>query len=234
MSRYSSLEERRNRRKAVLWSLAGILVIVAVVFGGIPVLGKLAEGINNLKSNGKPIDKNDLIAPVSPVISLAYDATNSANQAISGLAEPYSMVYLTRNNDPVGQVKAGNDGSFEVVSVKLVDGRNTFTAVAIDEAGNKSSPANSVVMIYSNKGPEIKLDSPVENQHVNGNPPKVQISGSVDPSARLLINDRVIIVSAQGKFNINFQLNNGDNLLIITATDAAGNQTKKELTVTAN
>lgn len=218
----------------MLWSLAGILVIVAVVFGGIPVLGKLAEGINNLKSNGKPVDKNDLIAPVPPVISLAYDATNSADQTISGLAEPNSMVYLTMNNEPVGQAKVGNDGSFEVVSVKLMDGNNVFTAVAIDDAGNKSSPANNVVMIYSNKGPEIKLDSPMENQHVSGSPAKIQISGTVDPNARLVVNDRVIIVSAQGKFNTNFQLNNGDNLLIITATDAAGNQTKKELTVTAN
>lgn len=233
MSRLGSIEEKRNRRKAVFWSLAGIMIVITVIIWGVPAMGRLAEIINSSKNNGLA-DKTDLIAPIPPVITLAYDATNSAVQSVSGLAEPNSTVYLTKDGESVGQIKAGTDGSFEIVGITLNEGNNIFSAVAIDEAGNKSSQAKNVNITYSSKGPELTLDSPVENQHISGNPAKITVSGSTSPQTKIMVNDRIIIVNYQGKFNTLYQISDGENLLIITATDTSGNQTKKEIKVTAN
>lgn len=227
------MEEKRNRRKAVFWSLAGITMVIMTIIWGVPAMGSLADIINNSKNGGLP-DKTDLIAPVPPVITLAYDATNSAVQTISGLAEPNSTVYLVKNGESAGQIKAGADGSFELVGITLSEGNNIFSGVAIDDAGNKSSPAKDANMIYSSKGPELTLDSPVENQHVTGSPAKITVSGSTKPQTKIMVNDRIIIVNYQGKFNTMYQIHDGENLLIITATDISGNQTKKEIKVTAN
>jgi len=87
MSRLSRLEDRRNSRKAVLLILGTIALLALAVFGGIPVLVKMAVFLGDLKSSKAPVDKTDLISPPPPSFSLPYDATNSARQTISGSSE---------------------------------------------------------------------------------------------------------------------------------------------------
>ena len=89
-SRLQRVEEKRNIRQATLLGLAAILAIIVVIVLGIPLLVRMAVFLGDVKSSSRPVDKNDLIPPVPPQISLPYTATNSANQTISGSAEPGS------------------------------------------------------------------------------------------------------------------------------------------------
>lgn len=225
------MEEKRNLRRATVLSLGTILIIVAVIILGIPLLIRLAGFLGDIKSSSQPVDKYDTIPPVPPLISVSYTATNSATQTISGSAEPGSSVFLTLNSDSSGDVVAAEDGGWSISSVRLVEGDNKLSAVAIDQAGNKSSPSTETDIYYSQKPPQLDVSSPTDNQQVNGT--NVEVSGSTTAGVRLTVNGRLIIVSSAGKFSTQFPLVAGANALVFIATDKTGNQTRAELTVTA-
>ncbi len=225
------VEEKRNIRKATLLSLGAILVVIAVLILGIPLLIRLAVFLGDINSSNRPVDKNDLIPPVPPTISLPYDATNSAVQTISGSAEPGSSVFLTLNGSGSGDVVAADDGGFSFPNIHLNSGENKMSAIDIDQAGNKSVSSTEITLYFSSQPPALDVDSPTDHQQISGT--SVQVGGSTSGGAKLTINDRFVIVNCDGKFTTSVNLNSGDNSLVLIATDRAGNQTRKELTVTA-
>jgi len=230
-SRLQRAEEKRNLRKATLLTIGSVLIVVLVLVLGIPLLIRLAGFLGDIKSSSRPVDKNDTIPPVPPSISLPYDATNSAIQTIGGSAEPGSLVFLTLNENSNGDVVATEDGGWSISSVRLAEGNNKLSAVAIDQAGNKSVPSNVIDIYYSQKPPQLDISSPTDNQQINGT--SIEVSGTTTASVRLTINDRVTIVNSTGKFSTQFSLVSGANALVFIATDKTGNQTRAELTVTA-
>ncbi|MEK7091296.1 MAG: Ig-like domain-containing protein [Patescibacteria group bacterium] len=222
MSRLTRLEERRNSRKAVLLILGTIILLAMAVFLGIPVLVKMAVFLGDLKSSKMPVDRTDLIPPPPPSFSLPYDATNSANQTISGGSEAGSTVYLTLNGESVGNVVAKDDGTFTLGDLTLKNGDNVLVAIAIDQAGNKGNASAEVDVYYSNKPPELA----VETSMVADN--KVEIKGTTN-GERLTANDRLIIIGQGGKFATTINLNPDEKILVLVVTDRAGNQTRKEV-----
>lgn len=230
-SRLQKLEERRNLRQATLLSLGTILVIVAAVVLGIPLLIRMAVFLADLNSSNRPVDKNDLIPPMPPQISLPYDATNSARQTISGSAEPGSAVFLTLNGESAADVVAAEDGSFSIPDVTLAKGENKLSAIAIDQAGNKSTTSTEIILLYVTEPPKLQIQSPTDHQQTSDK--SITVAGETSPGARLTINDRLVIVNSDGKFSTQYNLSSGNNVLVIIASDRAGNQTRKELTVTA-
>ena len=222
MSRLTRLEERRNSRKAVLLILGTIILLAMAVFLGIPVLVKMAVFLGDLKSSKMPVDRTDLIPPPPPSFSLPYDATNSANQTISGGSEAGSTVYLILNGESVGNVVAKDDGTFTLGDLTLKNGDNVLVAIAIDQAGNKGNASAEVDVYYSNKPPELA----VETSMVADN--KVEIKGTTN-GERLTANDRLIIIGQGGKFATTINLNPDEKILVLVVTDRAGNQTRKEV-----
>lgn len=232
-SRLSRAEEKRNIRKATLLILLTIAILIAGSVLAIPVLTRTALFMGSLNSKNSIVDKSDVIPPGAPQIAIAYDATNSATQQISGLSEPGSTVYLTQNSDTVGNEVTDTNGGFQFENITLTKGDNSFVAVAMDQSGNKSQNSATVHLTYSNDPPKLDITSPTDHQNVSG-PAALNISGTCQNSAHLTVNDRTIIIGAKGQFNTNYSLNAGDNVLVFIATDASGNQTRKELTVTYN
>lgn len=229
-SRLQSLEDKKNFRKATFLALGAVGLIVFVLILGIPILVRMAIFLGDLKSSKSPVEKTDLIPPVPPNLLVSFDATNSSRQTLSGLAEPGSTVYLTQNSESRGSVVVKDDGIFQFGNVILKEGDNKFVGIAIDQVGNKSQSSREVVIYYSNKRPELNVDSPTDRQQITGN--RVEIKGSTS-GTRLTVNDRLIILGNNGVFSTTYNLDPGENVLVFIASDRAGNQTRKELTVTA-
>lgn len=211
--------------------LGSIALMVLIVFLGIPALVRMAAFLGDVNSAKRPIDKSDIIAPAPPRIILPFEATNSARLVLNGYSEAGATVFLIQNGGSVGNVVAKDDGAFIFSDAALKSGDNSFVAVAVDQAGNRSQQSEAVGVYYSNKTPELTIDSPINGQQVSGN--KVEVRGKVKGAERLTINDRLAVIGSEGKFSLILELNSGENGLVVVATDRAGNQTKKELTVTA-
>lgn len=78
-------------------------------------------------------------------------------------------------------------------------------------------------------GPFLEVSQPV-NQFNTGSS-TVQVTGRVDPEARLSINNQEIGVDPEGKFSQEIRLSDDINTIIITATSKGGQVTKVERTV---
>lgn len=231
MSRMERMEEQHNMRR--VWTLAGITfgVVVLAVFVGVPLMIRLAVWWGDVNAKKTANEKTDFIPPVPPRIIIPFEATNSATIKVAGTAEADSTVALGNNGEPVGSVTTSKDGVWSVDKVTLSDGVNSFFAYATDQSGNKSGESDQVNVVYAAKAPELVVESPADRQLVTGKEANVELKGKTRAGVRLTVNDRVIIVGGDGKFNSKYKLTSGENLLAFLATDQFGNQTRKEIVV---
>ena len=233
-SRLARLEEKRNLRKAIWLILGTIGLIILTVTLGFNLLTRLFIFMGNINSTNKPVEKTDFIPPSPPVFLNSFDATNSAAMTLTGTAEPGSAVYLTQNSVSKGNVITSDDGLFSFGNIHLTEGENNFSAIAMDNSGNKSQVSDPLIITFSNKAPNLTVTTPADKQQISGSSPNLPVQGMTDPDNRLTINDRVVIVGSDGSFSYNMVLNQGDNSIVISATDQMGNSTQKQLNVTYN
>jgi hypothetical protein len=232
-SRLQRIEEKRNIRKASLLVFITVLLIIAAAIVGIPLLTRMALFFSSFNAQTGN-DKLDNIPPAAPQLVLPYEATNSATISIEGYAEAGSTVYLTQNVETDEITVTEDDGTFIFEDLALKSGENVFSAVAMDKAGNKSLTSAQKQIIYSHKSPKLVIDTPTDRQVVTGESNRMEIKGSTDSGNRVSVNERNIIVGSSGAFTGLYYLANGENVLVFISQDLAGNQTRKEMTVTYN
>jgi hypothetical protein len=95
-------------------------------------------------TNGFVIDTDD---PAAPGISTPTDGGNTTDRTptITGNAEPGSHVIIYVDGEQVGSTTAHEDGKFFfTLPDGLSVGKHKVSAVAVDEAGNRSDPSDPV------------------------------------------------------------------------------------------
>lgn len=75
----------------------------------------------------------------------------------------------------------------------------------------------------------LEIIEPKEN--VTYNNPSIKVSGKTSAYAEVYVNDIQTKADEKGYFSLNYNLDEGENLLIITANDQDGNYAEKEITV---
>ncbi len=230
-SRLQSIEEKRNVRNAVLFIFLTIGAIVLLFFYGIPAMGRFAAFVSDLGKSGKAITTNDHTPPAPPRFDYVNNFTNKQTAGISGLTEAAATVKLTFNGNEQ-DVLADKDGKFQF-NLQLDNGTNTYSAVAVDTAGNISQKTQDFTITFDNKPPNLTVDSPGDgSQFFGSNQRQITIKGSTDQNDQVTINDRIVAVDDAGLFQYTTSLNSGDNKFAIKALDQAGNTTEKDITLT--
>jgi len=229
-SRLSSVEERRNIRKAVLFVFLTIGALTLLFFVGIPLLGKFAAFVSDLAKSDKAITSDDKTPPAPPRFNTFPDFTNQDKVNLTGTTEPGTTVKLTFNGD--GQeALSDKDGNFSF-NLDLAAGDNLFTAIAVDPAGNLSQQTKDFKIVYDNKPPDLTIDSPPDGSQFFGSKQRqVTIQGTTEIQSQITINDRVVVVDDDGKFQFTTTLSEGENKFTVKSVDAAGNTTEKVLTL---
>ena len=123
------------------------------------------------------------------------------------------------------------DGSFSV-ELNLTEGINSITIVATDPTGNRNVREFSV--IKDTKKPNLSVS--LSGSRISSNP-VAKIAGSIDLISELgkvsvTINGIPVILYADGTFSMALALNEGENIITVVATDAAGNTATKEVRIT--
>jgi len=234
MSKFSLLskkESKRSLRQAVFFSLLTIALVALVFIYGIPAVIKMAVFIGNIRSSSTPVESKDNIPPSPPIFKTIPEATNGAKINLYGFAESGSTVKIYLTGQQVNEVVTDNDGNFSLDNLALTLGRNEITAMAVDNAGNKSRESEKLVVWYDNQPPELEVNQPADKSIITSENSKVEIVGRTEPEVNLLINEHLVILNKEGEFKYSFSLSSGENLINIVATDRAGNQTIKTLTL---
>ena len=130
-----------------------------------------ADAYGNVETTRSYTVRIDTTAPASPTItsSISNDTgtagdrvTNAAAQTLSGTAEAGSTVTISRGATTFPSVVAAANGSYSV-PVTLVEGANSFTAVAVDPAGNASTASGALAVTLDSVVPTVTITDPKAN-----------------------------------------------------------------------
>jgi len=229
-SRLASVEERKNKRTALIFVVLTIAALILLFFKGLPFLGNFAAVVSEIGKSTKPITSSDTTPPAPPKFDTLPDFTNQGKIDLKGNSEPGATVKLTYN----GSVQDGltdKDGRFTFSKV-LSNGGNIFSAIAVDPTGNVSQKTQDYKIIFDNKPPILTIDSPANGaQFLGAKERQITIQGTSEPDTQIAVNDRVVAVDDFGKFQYTITLNDGENKFTIKSTDQAGNTTEAALTL---
>jgi len=229
-SRLQSVEEKRNVRKAAYFVLLTIAAVILLFFYGIPVLGKFAGFVSDLGKSGKAISINDKTPPAPPRFDFLNSFTNQQNINIAGVTESGAVIKFTFNGNAEDSL-ADKDGRFQF-SVQLASGENTYSAVAVDSAGNLSQQTQNYTITFDNKPPELTIENPSDGTQFFGSSQRqVTVNGATDTGSQITINDRVVAVDDNGKFQYTTTLNDGENKFTVKSVDGAGNTKEQSFTL---
>ena len=227
-SRLSSIEERRNVKKARNFIILTIATLVALYFVGIPALGRFAAFVSDLAKSDKPIVAEDKTPPAPPRFNSFPDYTNQKGLTLSGDTESGATVKLTFNVRDE-ETLADRDGHFSF-NLDLDNGENVFSAIAVDPAGNESQKSEEHKIVFDNKPPDLTIDSPAPGAQFFGSKQRqVTIQGTTESGVNVTVNERIVSVDDLGKFQYTITLAEGENKFNFKAVDPAGNTTESEL-----
>lgn len=225
-SRLQSHEQKVLLRQTLLFFGSGIGLIVVFLFLILPGFIRVMA-LRNL--GYKAATNENTILPSRPTLEQPFDATSSASLALSGSAQPNSKVILLQNGAPGPETHSDDTGSFTFEAVTLDSGDNTFTAVVENEQSVRSNPSGELHISFVKDAPKLEIETPTENLDVTkrrDNP--ISVKGKTDAGNKVTINDRVLFVANDGSFSGAVQLSDGDNTIVIKATNAALIETVEE------
>ncbi len=160
----------------------------------------------------------------APSLRLANlpDATRlrEPDLTVQGLTEPGAAVWVTGNPQPIA---VDGQGRF-TFQRKLTEGDNQFEVRAVDQAGNSTRVTRQLTLVT--QPPTVAITVPPEDTWTNQ--ALTNISGKAPPGTTLKINDQPVAVAADGSFQHELLLEEGDNTIRLAATDDVGNVTTQQ------
>ena len=230
-SRIEKKSEDEITKKTILLGILTVVVVILILTFGLPLLIKFSVFLGEAKKGGTADITATILPPLPPRIILPFEATNSSQIAINGLAEKNITVELLKNDVSVGKVAANDAGEFSFGGIGLDQGESVFTAVAINGKGINSEPSKEVRVVFSDIKPTLTMVNPAEDS-LKVSSSDFDVIGQSDKGVSVLVNGSVAMVDDNGKFKIKLQLNTGDNQVEIIVRDIAGNETKKTIKIT--
>ncbi|CEG29122.1 DUF4350 domain-containing protein [Bacillus sp. B-jedd] len=185
--------------------------------------GMFAQGERiRVRDTRELIGTADTTPPEAPVVNVVTDA----DTVITGTAEGGSTVIAKVFAKVIGEATTGADGSFTIKIAKQ-PADTVITVTATDASGNESAATETVVKDATPPA------APAVNRVRNADD---LITGIAEAGSKVVAKvDGQIIGSAtadsQGKYNIKIKKLKHGTTISVTATDAAGNESKAATTI---
>jgi fibronectin type 3 domain-containing protein len=185
----------------------------------------------------------DTVDPAVSITAPTSDSTYTANSSpinVSGDAsDDVDISQVTWVNDRGGSGTASGTTSWWISNIQLSEGDNVLTVTATDTSGNQSTDTLSVTYTpLDTIDPSVSITEPTSGSTYTTTSSLVNLSGNALDNVGInqvtWVNDRGGSGTASGTTSwsaSNLQLLEGDNVLTVTAKDAAGNQSTDVLTV---
>jgi hypothetical protein len=137
--------------------------------------------------------------------------------------------------DPQPVISYSIDGGADTVyggqPVAALEGSHTYTFVAVDRLGNRSS-TGTLTMAVDTVPPVIAVTSPRDGDMVSGS--TVVVQGTVDVGSTLLVNGQATVVDGTGSFVAPVSITGTSASILVEATDPAGNTAQQTIRVSVD
>lgn len=219
---------KKSRRNFIITLILISFLLYATLTWVLPFfitgLGFITDFFKPHQQVVRPINENASLAP--PVLTIPFEATNTAQISISGYASPNSKIKLYIDDEERETVDVSAQGEFTIQNVSLSLGTNNIYAKTLDEKDQESLPSKLIKIFYDPEKPSLSLNEPEDNKQIQGGEKKVKFSGQTESGVQVFINGTQVIVASDGNFSTELSLNEGDNNFEIRAIDSASNTTE--------
>jgi len=229
-SRLSRKLEKQTIKNLILSVLGIIIILIALIKFGIPLLVNISLFVSGGKTQESTSRNTTSFIP-PPILNSKYDATNSAQVKISGLASPNQIIDLYINGNLIDKTETNDNGTFSFETL-LVPGDNLIKAKATTSDGKESDMSESLTITFKTNAPSLEIKFPSDGQVFSKDQNIVEIKGTTDPHVRVTINNFWAIIDEKNNFSYTLSLKDGENEIKILAQDQAGNKTEKTINVT--
>lgn len=166
--------------------------------------------------------------------------SGSLPQDLLATSDALIRILITRDDGSVitgAEVAMPKTAGFEIAQIPLAAGSNVIEAVVVVNGveGNRSNP---VTVVRDTSPPTLTITSPKPGDVLSGD--SVSITGKTDKDIDVQVRNETTGTiesgrsSTKGAFSIAIALRDGTNVLTITATDGAGNQTSKSVEISTS
>lgn len=232
ISRHARVQDKRATRKGILLIILSLVILTGVFFYGMPTLARFSGIIFDLKGSALPIAENDMTPPGPPQFTPQPPASSKETEiSLTIRSEAGSLIKLFQNDNLVKEITVDDSSKFTYL-FDLLPGSNTIWATATDTAGNESIKSSVWEIVYDQTAPVLEISEPIEGQAFSGSEKSITVSGQTEKDVKVTVNERIVIVGAEGKFSQKIDLKEGENIISILAVDKGENETKKEIRVT--
>lgn len=229
-SRLKEHLKKRAYHNLLLASIGILLIIGMLLLFGTKLLIWFSTTIGTFSGDDTTTQKQevsiDYIAP--PQLDTPVRATNSGMLTISGKASDDTTIHLFRNERYIDKTTVKKDGSFTFSSVTLQTGENVIKAKAVQD-NNESAFSQAVAVTVLNNPPRLTIETPEDGKVYDRG--AVKVTGRTDEHVKVTVNGSRAIVDGRGDYTYSYKVKEGENKITIVATDAAGNESKKEITI---
>lgn len=229
-SRKTSVEQRKNKKRILLYIILSAFSICSILIFGIPLVVNYLSFFLDLKNTNTDIQISDSTPPPPPSFEPFSEWTNTESVEIKGRTEPGVYVYLKINNKEI-ELLSDNGGYFSH-TLSLVSDQTNIFAYSKDPSGNTSKEIKAGTIILDKKPPELTIVSPADGSEYFGSLARqLTITGKSENDVKLNINGRLIVVNNEGNFSYTTTLTEGENNFLITSEDRAGNKSETSLKI---
>lgn len=180
---------------------------------------------NKNKTENYSIKKDDFYGTVD--IDSIPDATNSASIVFSGRVSNYDTVLVYLNDKKIDEKEVTD--SFDIEIDNLIEGENTVYLIAESAKDKSTKKSESYTVVYKKEKPSLEITSPKDGDKTNKD--EIKIVGKTDKEVIIEINSMPVVVNSLGEFQNSVKLQSGENKIVVTAQDIAGNIETKEIKV---
>ncbi len=231
-SRLSRVQEKTARHRIAIGLIGSVTIVVLLAVFGLRLLIGFSVLVERIRGGSSPQPTPQASILLPPVLNALPEATNSATIVVSGTAQSKDEVILYLNNAEYKRMTVPDTGIFQFSDIPVDEGTITASAKLVDAKQNTSDASNIVTTVIDRTPPKLSVDAPTDGTTVNDGTHKVLVTGKTDQDMNLTISGRIVVLKPDGSFSYEMPLTDGGNKLDIVSTDAAGNSTTVERTVT--
>ncbi|SRR3990172_6706966 len=229
-SRLLRSEVKKNRRKAIVFSVLTLLLLAFILIYGFTAFSKFTSFLANLQKDSEKIEQSDNTPPSPARFDSLPKSTNKDELEVRGTSEPGSTVILTLNKTAKDTL-VNSEGKFFFVVI-LVEGENKLQILSKDKSGNQSQESNRQIVVLDKKPPLLELTKPQDGSEFYGSRQRqIVIEGKTEEDGEVTINETFVVVEPNSTFSFATTLNEGQNSFKVKVQDEAGNITEKTISV---
>ncbi|KKQ96416.1 MAG: hypothetical protein A3G66_01840 [Candidatus Levybacteria bacterium RIFCSPLOWO2_12_FULL_39_17] len=223
----------KQSKKQLYGYLIGIVLLIFITLNFGPYLiGAVGSAIDLISGKSKQITNIKIDGSLEPpLLDPLPQATPSEFINVTGRSfYPEGEVELFVNGSKYKSARIDESLDFNIKDVKLEPGENIFKLRII--IGTRESDFSKDYKIsYLKDKPKLEVDFPQDGAAFSRADQEISVRGKTDPENTVKVNDFIAIVDSEGNFSYVYKLKDGENKLLVSAENAAGQITTKEIIV---